>query len=320
MTNKQRRSDNKYWKVSESLITRDQCTVDGYNCTSSCLLAELGPSQKPGCYALKPGSNDTLNGLELAGLDPYYNGWDLKISGKNLTMYPELCVAYCGDYTFKYAALSNGSECRCGNDITAYTSDNNCNINCPANAVNYFYNTTDNCGGKNSYIIYETILSDPYNHYNYTNGSNINEKIQIVRNPSKYVDSRYLYCIPDHPHCNERVFTGTFKDDGTQMKDALNMTVDYCIEKCRESGYNNAGLEAGTQCFCANASSYTLNRLNSEYCSCSCSGNSSQNCGGLWAISIGVICAISFLIWKIYWGSGKITKEQQENEKPEQPS
>ncbi|CAG8804944.1 17489_t:CDS:2 [Gigaspora margarita] len=299
MKNKQKKLDSKYWNVSKSLITRDECSVDEYNCTSSCLLAEQGPRQQPTCYVLKPGLNETLNGLELAGLNGhYYTGWDLKTSGRNLTMYPELCIAYCADYAFKYAALSNGSECRCGNDITAYTNDSNCNMNCPANAVNYFSNTTDNCGGKNSYSIYETIISDPYNHYNYTNVTNVNdvnEKVNIVHDPKKYVDSRYLYCIPDHPHCNKRIFTGTFKDDGTQIKETSNMTVDYCIDKCRESGYNNAGLEAGTQCFCANASSYTLNRLSSEYCSSSCAGNSSQTCGGLWTIRVIIIALVVFI-------------------------
>jgi hypothetical protein len=61
------------------------------------------------------------------------------------------------------------------------------------------------------------------------------------------------------------------------------MTIDKCLCLC--SGFNYAGLEAGNQCFCSNISSGGSDIL-AAYCSTSCQGDSSQICGGSWALSV----------------------------------
>ena len=55
---------------------------------------------------------------------------------------------------------------------------------------------------------------------------------------------------------------------------------------CHGRKFKYTGLEAGNQCFCSNSYSGLPTNSNQECCSASCAGNSSQICGGSWAIGI----------------------------------
>jgi len=65
------------------------------------------------------------------------------------------------------------------------------------------------------------------------------------------------------------------------------MTVEKCIEICRNGSYVYAGLQSGSWCLCDNTKQYpTLNnKLSETNCNTRCSG-SSQYCGGGWLNAI----------------------------------
>src|SRR5437763_15592497 len=82
------------------------------------LIPRFQPRKDPqGCYKLNENSTtDTLNGLyTLKFSDPYRDS-------DNILMDPGLCVTHCANYLFEYAALGNGTDCRCGkvDGLTSY--------------------------------------------------------------------------------------------------------------------------------------------------------------------------------------------------------
>lgn len=61
------------------------------------------------------------------------------------------------------------------------------------------------------------------------------------------------------------------------------MTTELCISTCRERGFDYAGTQYGSQCFCGN--NYGVYGK-ADNCTMQCSGNSGQICGGTWANSV----------------------------------
>ncbi|KAF0541222.1 WSC-domain-containing protein [Gigaspora margarita] len=237
-----------------------------YNLEEKCvgnLIQRDYPTSDPlGCY-VNVNSTVTFNGLsDLNISDPYMD--------QNGLMDPGLCITHCTDYLFKFVALSNGTECRCGkpNSLQGFikVNDTNCNITCVGNS-SYI------CGGVKSYIIYDAETSFPsHKPPNIT----INEKLTIINNLKN--DGLYLGCIKESPYCNQRMFNGT-------SQNLSNMTIDRCIEICEQNNFKYVGLEIGTQCFCTNNYN-NVNQLDMSECSSSCGGNNSQICGGPLAISV----------------------------------
>ncbi|CAG8522866.1 10168_t:CDS:1 [Dentiscutata erythropus] len=231
-------------------------------CVGNLIQRDYPTSDPLGCY-VNVNSTVTFNGLsDLNISDPYKD--------RNGLMDPGLCIIHCADYLFKFVALSNGSECRCGNQnsLEGFTkvNDTSCNITCIGNS-SYM------CGGVKSYIVYdaETSLSS-HKPPNIT----INEKLAIINNLKN--DVSYLGCINENPSCNQSTFNGT-------SQNLPNMTIDKCVEICEQNNFKYIGLGLGTQCFCTNNYN-NVSQLDVIECSSSCGGNSSQICGGPLAISV----------------------------------
>ncbi|CAG8666793.1 16280_t:CDS:1, partial [Dentiscutata heterogama] len=169
------------------------------------------------------------------------------------------------------AALRNGSQCQCGNyaDLTlSYTKTNNsiCNVKCIGNS-SYI------CGGEESYTVYKTkdgVLGHPLPTISIT------DKIAIIKNHNN--DNRYQQCVKDSPYCDQRILNGT-------KLELASMTVNKCIDFCRQNNFEYAGLEMGTQCFCAHEYDH-ISQLSSYECSTSCAGDNNQICGGPLALSV----------------------------------
>ncbi|CAG8742898.1 34887_t:CDS:2 [Gigaspora margarita] len=219
-----------------------------------------------GCYIFNGTSTDGLDGLTSIGFsDPY------KDRDGNL-MDPGLCIIHCADYGFTYAALRKGNECRCGlpTSLVTYTKLNDtlsktiCNFPCVGNA-------SYPCGGDSGYTIYQAIISiDKQPQISAA------EKVSIIRNLKN--DKRYEGCIRDSPYCNQRALNGS-------KKEFSSLSIDDCISFCKDNNYKYAGLEIGSQCFCDNNYN-SINMLNPEECSSSCTGNKYELCGGPLALSI----------------------------------
>ncbi|CAG8632166.1 86_t:CDS:1, partial [Cetraspora pellucida] len=211
------------------------------------------------CYVL---SANNLTSLGFPS-DPIYS---FTITRNNLSlMDPFVCVDHCADLAFEYAALQ-GDKCRCGNNnfdnyIQSFSNESFCNTSCNSNLIS---NSNHKCGGTGAYLIYSTIKSS---HYLLNNGMNKNDKFSIINNKNCVEDSykRFMSC------------NGEYGD----------LTIENCTNICKSKNLSCAGLEDGTQCFCGDASACKNPNFTSYLeCSSSCSGNSSQICGGPWALSV----------------------------------
>ncbi|CAG8663232.1 13255_t:CDS:1, partial [Ambispora gerdemannii] len=126
----------------------------------------------------------------------------------------------------------------------------------------------------NAFKVYSTTTST---HYSYGQNISIAKKLVLI---SENSDLRYQGCFQDGPSCR------TLNGIPPQVRNS--MKIDDCINFCNQNNFKYAGLEDGYQCFCGN--DYTVNGQASgapdEQCSTSCVGNSSQICGGPFALSI----------------------------------
>ncbi|CAG8804982.1 24550_t:CDS:2 [Cetraspora pellucida] len=183
-------------------------------------------------------------------------------------MDPGLCLIHCKDYNYTISALKNGNECRCGfqNGLKQQLDNETCNLDCIGNS-------TFKCGGEEVYTVYNTIIG--LSSYNMSNISS-DKKHEIINNLKN--DVRYNGCFQDNPYCGRRLLNGTLNEN-------IHMTIDSCINFCKNKGYTFAGLEIGSQCFCGNEYE-PIRRLGDDYCSSSCIFNSSQICGGPLTLSI----------------------------------
>jgi hypothetical protein len=115
------------------------------------------------------------------------------------------------------------------------------------------------------------------------------DSVAFGTDTSSYVDMTsskkwsYVGCGTDN--IGDRAFRGP-------STNSPSMTVQMCVDFCSKAGYTYAGLEYKAECFCGN-------QLDPRYaprdgfmgaCSMSCSGDSSQMCGGWAAMSVYQAC------------------------------
>ncbi|KIO30753.1 glycoside hydrolase family 71 protein [Tulasnella calospora MUT 4182] len=82
-----------------------------------------------------------------------------------------------------------------------------------------------------------------------------------------------LGCFVDQ---DDRTLKGAYYSDSA-------MTPALCQSKCSTAGYSMAGTEYGTECYCGNSLS---KNVGSSSCTSTCGGDSSQKCGGSWALNV----------------------------------
>ncbi|CAG8580092.1 10021_t:CDS:2 [Dentiscutata erythropus] len=119
--------------------------------------------------------------------------------------------------------------------------------------------------------------------YTITNDSICN--VKCIGNSSYYCGGEESYTVYrtkdgvlDSPFCDQKILNGT-------KLELASMTVNKCIDFCRQNNFEYAGLEMGTQCFCTHNYDH-INQLSSDECSTSCAGDNNQICGGPLALSV----------------------------------
>ena len=93
-----------------------------------------------------------------------------------------------------------------------------------------------------------------------------------------YNISKHLGCIRD----NKNRILENYKDVGT----IFDRTLESCLYHCDILGYKYAGVEAGSECYCDTKLQYEPTYIDSALCSTPCAKNTSQLCGGSWAIDV----------------------------------
>ncbi|KAL3836103.1 hypothetical protein ACJMK2_021556 [Sinanodonta woodiana] len=89
-------------------------------------------------------------------------------------------------------------------------------------------------------------------------------------------DSSYIGCFEDG---EKRILSEV------HMNDDQRMTPQFCIDHCRQYGFQFAGVEFRYECFCGNEHDLYESKPDSE-CKMPCSGDAKQFCGGDWRVSV----------------------------------
>ncbi|KAF7933528.1 uncharacterized protein EAE98_003237 [Botrytis deweyae] len=175
---------------------------------------------------------------------------------QNLTV--ETCVATCSGLNYIVAGMEYSSECFCdnfvGNGGVLATSPADCNMPCSGNS-------SEICGAGNRLSVYSF-------------GSVQTSQPATVQQRDLPGDWNYKGCLEDN--------IGGIRTFPYQMITSNN-TATNCLSQCQAFGYNAAGLEYGSQCFCGDVENIITagaSLISESNCQVVCSGNSSTICGG----------------------------------------
>lgn len=197
----------------------------------------------------------------------------------------ESCVQTCAGLGYTIAGAEYGTECYCDNFVynggALAAAQTDCNIPCPGKS-------SEMCGAGGRLSMYSkgppTVYAAP--------------APQKVGLPTGW---GYAGCIQDNVPSvedpNEQLYTFPYK----VWDDASGNTPEKCITRCQEFGFNAAGLEYGSQCFCGDVANIQVASAPSTYtnpnsvqyytrssvpitypdssCAALCTGNSSYICG-----------------------------------------
>lgn len=208
-----------------------------------------------GCYTDSVAARSLPQGMAVAG---------------NAPMTIELCLAACQAAGYKIAGLEYSTQCYCGNEFAnggalASDGDAQCNMPCAGNAA-------ETCGGPDRLNVYffsgagsgtgTTTTIPPTN----TQAAGTGTATELPAGWS------YKGCWTDNKQ--GRIMNGP-------QADLTTMTIESCIATCVAAGYEIAGLQYSSQCFCDNIlkNSAALAEVDS-LCSTPCAGSAIEICGG----------------------------------------
>ncbi|KAL3418802.1 wsc domain-containing protein [Phlyctema vagabunda] len=159
------------------------------------------------------------------------------------------CTSTCDTAGYTIAGTEYGSECYCGNVLTARAEqvvDSGCSQACPGN-------TTQTCGASSRLSVY-------------SNGTPT--RLASPSAPATIGNFTYEGCRTEGTNVH------AFPDASTTSN---SMTLEKCAEFC--VGYNYFGTEYASECYCGQAIGKGSAFITRAECSMTCSGNSLQPCG-----------------------------------------
>ncbi|KAL8924101.1 MAG: hypothetical protein Q9208_004238 [Pyrenodesmia sp. 3 TL-2023] len=181
----------------------------------------------------------------------------IQLYGTDPTMTNDKCVAGCAAAGYAIAASEYVNECWCGNRMPKTLADEqDCNYACANNASQI-------CGG-NGYF---------HDHSHMSLFSNGNAQPPLPNVPPSVLQTIGAY---KYSGCYTEGVGGRALADKQTASDE--MTVATCSTFC--SDYNFFGIEYRSECFCGNTITNNAARAAEGDCSMTCSGNSTQFCGG----------------------------------------
>ncbi|GFZ47912.1 hypothetical protein JCM24511_05659 [Saitozyma sp. JCM 24511] len=167
--------------------------------------------------------------------------------GTNGQVTIESCTAACQNAGYKYAGAEYSGECYCDNAIEngALNIGNGCDMTCQGNTNEY-------CGGSNRLSLYGFNTSAP-----------------ATSPPPSGLSWTSLGCYNDSVQARVLSYQMTLSST----------TIESCTSSCASSGFAYAGVEYSDECYC-DSSIRNNGALQSSGCVMTCSGNSSEICGG----------------------------------------
>ena len=151
----------------------------------------------------------------------------------------EACVSTCASAGYTIAGTEYAVQCFCGNAIynggALAAQQTDCNSACPGNSK-------ENCGAGSRMSLYSIGTPQAY---------------QAPGPQTSGLPAGWFYggCLQDNTLSNENVNAQSTQKETLHtlpwmVSDNNNNTILGCIQQCAAYGYNAAGLEYGSQCFC----------------------------------------------------------------------
>lgn len=187
------------------------------------------------------------------------------------------CLTTCNSQGFEYAGVEYGSQCFCGASLPAAVtwSTGSCNMTCNGNS-------SETCGGFDAIELFGLVSPATTTATISTPSTS-----SVVAAPT----STYA-TIVDSEDASEWYALGCAVDStttrlltGASELTLASVTVDSCLTSCEDQGFEYAGVEYGSQCFCG-ASLPANVTWSTSGCTMACNGNSSETCGGFDAIEL----------------------------------
>ncbi|KAL8965658.1 MAG: hypothetical protein Q9197_006397 [Variospora fuerteventurae] len=170
----------------------------------------------------------------------------------------ESCIAACIQLGYKVAGMEFGFECYCDNAINnggaLASADTECSVACPGN-------TAQKCGAGNRLSIY-------------SNGPLVEQGPVAAQKTGLPGSWQYQGCITEG--VGRKVWKYQIINQNTN-------TATACLSQCQRFGFQAAGLEYGSECYCGDdvdrAAAGSTAAPESD-CGIRCSGDSQYLCGG----------------------------------------
>ena len=161
------------------------------------------------------------------------------------------CTTACAKLGYVVAGLEYGSQCRCGSVMSAYsdkTTDLGCTMACAGNS-------SQTCGDSSRLSVYAS--------------GSLKQNAQPVV-PSAVGNYKFYSCMTEAS--SGRALSASSFSDGAKM------TIQACAAFCQD--YQYFGLEYSSQCYCGTGFAKGSKTTATSDCAMTCSGNSTQYCGG----------------------------------------
>ncbi|TFK31652.1 WSC domain-containing protein [Crucibulum laeve] len=173
------------------------------------------------------------------------------------------CVNFCNSGGYRFAGMEFGRECYCDNSIRspgAIASANDCNMPCTGDASSV-------CGAADRLSVYASSATS-------TSTTATTTQSPTPR-PTIGTGGGYSYqgCFVDPVNPDRALLHQVGVPGG--------VTALRCANACQAAGFNVAGVEFGTECWCDNYMPFdflTPNIINSD-CNMPCAGDPTQACG-----------------------------------------
>ena len=176
------------------------------------------------------------------------------------------CHTLCKGKGFKYFGLQAGTWCYCGNNYGTYGSlaTTSCATPCSGN-------NSEKCGGSWENAVY--LILNP----------NVTTPPVLVPTPDPTPVPKTASWSGQYQ------YVGCYIDTRTRvMHEFAYMTVatiEWCYDYCTKKSYDYFAVEDSDQCFCGSQANYEIYGP-SVHCNHACRDDSSQICGGDWALSV----------------------------------
>ncbi|WWC68300.1 uncharacterized protein I206_102224 [Kwoniella pini CBS 10737] len=217
--------------------------------SSAAASSSIAPSSTSSSASIVPSASASATPWQYLGCANETNPRALSLASTTSdSMTIQSCQAYCLSKNLPLAGLEYGRECYCGTALQSYSTlgFTGCNMPCAGSS-------SDICGGSSRLSV--------FNYTSYVPPQLIST-VGTYKLQGCYSEATSGRALPSYSFTNS---TG--------------MTAEWCVSGCQAKNYSYAGIEYGSECWCANTLSSTSTKQADSACNMLCPGNQREYCG-----------------------------------------